>query len=1186
MDSFPKSQIIEFDRTSINSIEQALTEYQVRLDAHQAFNDGHFDIAFMDISCGHRQHLQLADTAHAALVIKALNLTPDGGYNLQDIVSEESSLYISEAILFGLALEHDALKPQLRRTAQAIVDYARYENDTSEMWVDDMRVFGAEALYMLAQQDAEDAVYLAQFFIPYWDDEHATGYEHMLLSLVKQHGWCEAMMKAFIWCDNTAFRFAFYGSHWEATSAQYEPLGVYLQQNPQHYPRFIELIKQRFAAQPMLAYCESEDLDSQNPILAIYQTLFPEFCSWEEDENDIELGRHFIHDSLENEAMDLQLQLQNELDGPLMVYAQSVYQQQQDERLYDARKEARQAEMGGIHMLTDFIATLDNGEAILEYVVLNKQPSVLDSLAPFDIWTHCKTHAPSLYDAMDDACWNRGSLENLRENLHEVLRYPANDLLEEEDTFVWVEFEHGLLSKAFVTPDKNSVDHVKSAHIMLRFIDIFYHLLGQQPLSSQLCEMLTGEGGYQAVMTTEAYFARYDPDPSSAPGELNKHEKHKLEQLINSFYDLDDPVTSTMLQQADQLFRQRACYDTNLWHEDNLGTDALKAYLLKQDSDKQINDSYTAALQAELTGVFKRALALLLERAEIQGQGHRKELGFTPAELEQVSHFFTADEAELSQQGIIELFDQHLHRDEVCRRSDLYFPKISDKQISYHCFKDYDDDYQRVAIICFWLKQLPIAQAHIAERLWQLLIAMAPMKMIRHISRLYSEHDYRLRFDNPLDEINFYEMLNHHGIAEDYTLAFQVEQSIYSSQRENDYLALVELMQATTLSAQADTSMMGARQRSQAQALLRGLDYTYQSHKLNFHQDVSLRFPELPFALDDDFRQCLRHFIALNIQSWENVIAHTFAASTLFFGFIGDTNDLPKKLRLPVKLHPQAEISQSRHCDNMSWINVTIAQRVGDELQLLVVDKASAAQEQFYFGGQLLILDSKVDASAVLHALHQLPDLTQRQHIIDNTLWSYLQGETPYEAIAPLFNAYLSTETTVGVDQYRCYSVGQFLWCIDVERRERLMLLLANHSYRAYKIMMEELVKGYMDRHVQEGAIDLATRLTLDSDDYEDDAYLMLTDWLLSHDIKRELIVLFAIKNYHSGMGDRLAALAREGTLKPILTYLHVNNRAALVDILAEQADAATLLTIFNGDKSRQVRDRLAAVSPTATVAI
>ena len=157
MDSFPKSQIIEFNRTDVASIEQALVTYQTKLAARQAFKNSQFDIAFMDISSGQRQHLQLADTAHADLALQALNLTPDGGYNLQDIVTENTSLYISEALLFAIALEHDALKPQLRRTAQAMVNYARYENDTSEMWVDDMRVFGAEALFMMAMQDAEDA---------------------------------------------------------------------------------------------------------------------------------------------------------------------------------------------------------------------------------------------------------------------------------------------------------------------------------------------------------------------------------------------------------------------------------------------------------------------------------------------------------------------------------------------------------------------------------------------------------------------------------------------------------------------------------------------------------------------------------------------------------------------------------------------------------------------------------------------------------------------------------------------------------------------------------------------------------------------------------------------------------------------------------------------------------------------
>jgi len=211
--------------------------------------------------------------------LNALNLTPDGGYDSQDIVNEDTSLYISEALLFAIALEHDSLKPQLRRTAQATVNYARFENDTSEMWVDDMRVFAAEALYMMATKDADDAIYLAQLFIPYWDDEHANGYEDMLLNLLKHHGWCDAMMKAFIWCDNAAFRFAFYGCNWDESSPQYQPLGEYLQQNPQHYPRFIELITQRFTAQPMLAYSEDEDLSSQKPVLEIYKSLFPELCS-------------------------------------------------------------------------------------------------------------------------------------------------------------------------------------------------------------------------------------------------------------------------------------------------------------------------------------------------------------------------------------------------------------------------------------------------------------------------------------------------------------------------------------------------------------------------------------------------------------------------------------------------------------------------------------------------------------------------------------------------------------------------------------------------------------------------------------------------------------------------------------------------------------------------------------------
>ncbi len=50
----------------------------------------------------------------------------------------------------------------------AIVRYARRHNDTNNMWLDDMRVFGAEAIYMLARSDIRYAYLVAQFYIPYW----------------------------------------------------------------------------------------------------------------------------------------------------------------------------------------------------------------------------------------------------------------------------------------------------------------------------------------------------------------------------------------------------------------------------------------------------------------------------------------------------------------------------------------------------------------------------------------------------------------------------------------------------------------------------------------------------------------------------------------------------------------------------------------------------------------------------------------------------------------------------------------------------------------------------------------------------------------------------------------------------------------------------------------------------------
>ncbi|GIU43297.1 hypothetical protein TUM4438_11880 [Shewanella sairae] len=1190
MDTFSQLQVIEFNRHSPASIEQALQSYQAQLEAHQAFDrGGRLNLMFMDNSNGTREHLQLDMLQDQQLVMAALSLNPDGGHLSSYVVSDERQLHLSETLLFALALEHEPLTPQLRKTAQAMVNHARFENDTSKMWLDHTRVFGAEPLYMMAAKDANDVVYLAQFFIPYWDDEHAVGYGDMLLNLVKQHGWCEAMINAFIWCDNPHFRFAFYGSDWEQPAPRYQPLGDYLKANPDKYPRFIELIKQRFNSLPVLVYSADEPLYKQNPVLDIYITLLADCCGQYSEDRDQELAEHFINDSLENEAIELQNQLKLELNKPLCCYAGSIAHQQKIQTQRSEREEARDEYLGGLQMFNEFIHSLDNSHALLAYISTGKNSEVLDEIQPFNFIKHCQQHALSLFETIDETCWELGNFNSVRNSFHEPLHYLAKDLQQDLDDEMGAEAMYGFIIRVSSGSDKACADieamqantqpesQVRSAQTMLRFVDIFYRLFGHQPFDDELCDMLTGESVYQAIISVEDYYARFmpiDATPKLDSG-VSRAEQKALESLLGEYTDIEyTPVTAEMLKHTDKLFANRACLNCQDWSEDELGIDALCAYLLLQDTLNNINDDYTQALHVRLNGVFERAVNLMLENTDILGDGPFDEKGLNDGEQAQVKAYFTEATPELNQLQMIELLNQHLYGQDICRQAFLYFPKISPMQKSYKFLDDYNDDYQRVVLICLWLKQLDIPEAINAKRIWQLLITMAPIRVVHIIAKAYSEHSRKLRFDSAVDERNFFDMLNSHGIDKAFTLAYQVEQFSSSSSRTEDYLNLVELMGELDNEQQG---MMAAARRNDAKALLRGLDFSYQPTKLEFHKHVAMRFPSMPFALDNELKQCLADFIKLNQNSWEEVIASKFSDNVIFSDFVTDEAELPKKLRFQVKLHPNADLSQSRKNDRMDWIYTEILQQVGDELLVLVADKDAFKDGNFYVGGQVVILNDKLDAQNVIDAVKNLATPEERQNQVNQNLWAYLQGELDYAEFAPQFNQYVSYETTVSLKEYRSHSLSQYVWLLDDERCGRLVKLLANHSYRAYKVITDGLVTGYMDMLALQGKMDLATRLECDEDDYEEAAYQVLLDWLFSHNVKPELLLLYMIKHYQPCMGQYIIAMAQRDEIKPLLPFLRIESKAELVDILAKQAGGNEFMTLFAKEKSRKIRDKVEA---------
>lgn len=1181
MSQFEKNQIITFDKTNAESIKHALKEYQNKLDNKQVLAEGScstFDVAFMDNSSGETKHLQISDTQHADLVVQALDLTPDGSYGLDEEISHDHDLYISEVIFFALALEHSNLLPDIRRTAQAMVDHARYFNDTSSMWVDDMRVFGAEALYVMARLHPEDAFYLSQFFIPYWDDEHATGYDRMFTSLVANFGWTEDMMKAFVWCDNKNFRYAFYGMHWEYHKPSGVPLGDFLKENPEYYPKFKQLIIERFKLQPMLAYHEGIDHSELNPVMSIYQTLFAEICRYyaEEEEEKVQevLESHFIEDTLENEAFDLQQFIKSSQETPLSEIAGCYVAKQSRKREREAREDALYEDHGAINMMNEFINSLSFGSRLLDYIKSGEGAEVLDELLNVNIWEQSKVHAPTLYDVIDAASYSRGDNEALSEYIHEVVSHLCRDLLiepEESNT----ENHAGIISRVTVWADKkiNDPQTKINADILLRYVDCLYYLLGCRGLSEETTELLTDGEEYQAITTKEEFEARYlSKSSNDGPSDPWLNE---LDRILFKFTHMDEKLSGNVLDDVDRLFADRTKINPTGWGEEKeLGTIALAAYLLHRDVLAQVRDEYSDALIQYIGGdIFHYSFKYLLKSAQILGKGIFEDVGFTSDEIDLIENYFTAEEARLNQEEIINLLNTHLLREEISARGDAEYPRISEKQISYHFLGDYDDDYQR-AILCFyWLKDIPIPICQIANRLWNLMVAMAPVKIIHHLSKIHRFETARynsLEFKSSLDEIEFYEALNkHHGIDRKYTYACEL--AIYHDcydKREN-YLNRVDLIEDLV---NPGTGMFAKMHSKQAQDLLDGLDYIKESTKLEFYLYASLAFDEFKLDLEYDFQRTLKIFIRQNIIRWGEVMERRYQKATLFSG--------------PGWEFPDDKHRPLRYCDNVYFIpkgygwTLTIAQELDGEILVLASTEEEKVANSADLGTDIHLLDASVDANSLIEEVRVFKnDDTDRVDQLLNILLSYLQGNGDVNHVVKQFqeNFYLDDRLSLDLSNYGYnYSVGQFLWCIDEPRRQKLMKFLANLCYRGYRIMIEDVDKGYAANKVRNKEWTLADMRESQYERLNEDSYPWLMDQLLALDVHPANLLLWTVKRHCHSLTPYIVNMVKEGKVKPVLKTLYVDNRCELVDILKNEMPADEIKALFKGETSRRVKNLLA----------
>ncbi len=859
MDYFAKSVHIDVKLHEISSLKSALLQYRQHLNNGSAFSEQHFDIEFVVREADTTRRLQFSDIHDQPLrdmTYTAVSMGPDSETIERDIhIADDAEIYFSEVILFAIALQYPQLKQEVIDTAQAMVALSRFYNDTSDMWCDDMRLFGVEALFVLACHDLQQLPLLAQFFIPYWDDEHAGGYSDYLIYFVDKFGWSHEVINAFIWCDNDELRYLMFADPW-LDSPHHQPLGEFLQQNSEEYQWFKQALRARLLAAPKMLAGEYQELEDANPVLDFYVSLLPfQGERYEDEDMAAHLQQHFISATLEDEACDLQQNIMAQSSQPLVCYGERT-------RLNLQREQAKEEYDYNLGIVHELITALPQGDALWQYVLNGANQGMLNSVAEVALAEFSRQHAPLFYTELRCvmARYNHSSNEQIAQHGLEFLTNLNSDLLcDDDDAYL---FSEHLPMPAFASEEARLA-------LFLRIVDVIYRILGKQEFSAYVRDTIIR----YSELTPDVFYARYS---QLAPGKLTQPEQAaNLHEVTTDFSFASDLLCAKHLHKADALFcEHRELLDPQCWtyFDDvtEVGHYALMAYLLNNDWQHNIGDAYTQKLAEHLEGdaVWQSIAALLWEHFDIYGEGPFDKRGMKAEHQAQLVDYFSAEQPKLSQEQAIALFHHYALHSQAEYKMTFRYNHVSEYQRKYLFLSDLDDNFQRVLLLCYWLRELPLPCARPARRIWELMLALAPIRVARLVLQTYSAKNHVIEFnDDVLKETESYEKLEKAGVERGYLDALELTCCNLNDPRGmQTYLDKIELFadidsQATSMFAQIDIR--------RARSLQKGLRFIYETDKTGFYQHLALQYPRFSYQnnaeLQHDFHVTITRFLQDNL---------------------------------------------------------------------------------------------------------------------------------------------------------------------------------------------------------------------------------------------------------------------------------------------------------------------------------
>ncbi|MBI9063714.1 MAG: hypothetical protein JEZ14_17165 [Marinilabiliaceae bacterium] len=386
---------IQVNPTDAASLKAAIEAYIERIEAETLEVGTEVTHCFMKRNGSEECYLSNQDVLNKELMVKLLSVWEMREFDAYD--GSEAEPLFSEMVVAVNALQFPELKDTMVKWARALVQISRKYNDTSDLWADDMHVFGLDTLFAIAITYPEYMYFIGLYLIPYWDDEHAPYAYHYLPMLQYQFGYSRDLLKAIAFCDNSEAVSQIIVAEDYLTDKVDKPLYEHFVAYPREYAYFADCLVEKFRLYPVEPEDESGVHVGETWIRHIVPPMSQE--DWE--------SKQFLSDTFENEAADLT----NRINEVLKDIPQSDYWFREDDDDRDEEEQDKEEAKERWEAFRELCQKgFDNGEQVWNYVLEGTQPEVLDTIPRVNLFELVEAQDLGLCDAFyigsdDDWGW-------------------------------------------------------------------------------------------------------------------------------------------------------------------------------------------------------------------------------------------------------------------------------------------------------------------------------------------------------------------------------------------------------------------------------------------------------------------------------------------------------------------------------------------------------------------------------------------------------------------------------------------------------------------------------------------------------------------------------------------------------------------------------------------------------------